>query len=218
MHRRSPAINNHVGGWNQNPTWEQFSALVQATADGVAAPNRTVRRHHTKAALYSAIGSIESFLNITKHAHLKAQGMQDDVIREDIRKPTFAQKVKKWPAELAGCKIATPDAALASIFAWQKLRDEVTHPKVDHSLYDQLAAVELEAMRPIVAEFVVRVLEQRRELYPYWLLGWNFTNGPEHNEPRLINNQQFLFALSSLGFTIPVPASAQMEQWEDRYM
>jgi hypothetical protein len=73
-------------------------------------------------------------------------------------------------------------------------------------------------MRPIVAQFVVRVLEQRRALYPYWLLGWNFTNGPEHNEPKLINNQQFLFAMSRLGFNIPVPASAQMDQWEDHYM
>jgi len=218
MLRNSPAINRHVGGWNQNPTWEHFSSLVQATTDGIAAPNRTVRIQQIKASLYAAIGTLESFLNTTMHAHLKTQGLDDDAIREQIRKPTFAQKVKKWPAELAGKQIDTPDSAMASIFTWQKLRDEVTHPKVDHSLYNQLAAVQIETMRPTIAEFIVRVLQAREEIYPYWLLGWNFTRGPEHNEPTLINNQQFLFAMSHLGFDIPVPASAQMEEWEEHFM
>lgn len=218
MLRNSPAINRHVGGWNQNPTWEHFSSLVQATTDGIAAPNRTVRIQHIKAALYAAIGSLESFLNTTMHAHLKAQGLDEDAIRDQIRKPTFAHKVKKWPADLAGKKIDTPDDTLAAIFTWQKLRDEVTHPKVDHSLYNQLTAVQLETMRPTIAEFIIRVLHARNEIYPYWLLGWNFTPGPEHNEPTLINNQQFLFAMSDLGFNVPVPAAGQMDQWVEHYM
>lgn len=215
----SPAINRHVGGWNQNPTWEHFSSVVQATTEGLAAPNRTVRIHHTKAALYAAIGSIESFINTTMHGQLKAQGLDDDAIRERIRKGTFAHKVKKWPSELAGgATIDTPDETLAAVFEWQKLRDEVTHPKVDHSLYDQLAAVRLETMRTTVAEFIVRLLEARHEIYPYWLLAWNFINGPEANEPLLITNQQFLFALTSLGFDVPVPAAGRMDQWQERFM
>jgi len=214
----SPAINMNIGGWNQNPTWEHFSSLVQATTDGVAAPNRTVRFHHVKAALYAAIGTIESFLNTTMHGHLKAQGLDADAIREHVRKPTFAQKVKKWPTELAGAKVETPDETLAAIFGWQKLRDEVTHPKVDHSLYEQLAAVRLETMRLTVAEFIVRLLEARREIYPYWLLGWNFITGPEHDEPKLIANQQFIFALGDLGFDVPGPAAHAMEQWEAHFM
>lgn len=216
--RRSPAINRHVGGWNQNPTWEHFSSLVQSATDGIAAPNRTVRRQHVKAALYAAIGSIESFLNTTMHAHRKEQGTADDEIRDQIRTTKFAVKVKKWPTELAGKKVETPDDTLAAIFGWQKLRDEVTHPKVDHSLADQLAAVTLETMRPIMAEFIVHLLEARGEIYPYWLLGWNFTNGPEHTEPILINNQQFLFAMRGLGFDVPVPAAGRMQQWEEHFM
>lgn len=196
----SPAINRHVGGWNQNPTWEHFCSLVQATTEGLAAPNRTVRIQHTKAALYAAIGSIESFLNMTMDGHLKAQGLDDDAIRERVRKGMFAHKVKKWPTELAGEKIETPDPILAAIFDWQKLRDEVTHPKVDHTLHNQLAAVHLETMRTTVAEFIVRLLAARHEIYPYWLLAWNFIKGPEANEPLLITNQQFLSVLSSLGF------------------
>ncbi|HEY4640236.1 MAG TPA: hypothetical protein VII75_02745 [Thermoanaerobaculia bacterium] len=214
----SPAINRHVGGWNQNPTWEHFSSLVQATTDGIAAQNRTVRIHHTKAALYAAIGSIESFLNTTMHGELKAQGLDDHAIRERVRKGSFAQKLKKWPTELAGEKIQTPDPTLTAIFDWQKLRDEVTHPKIDHSLYDQLAAVRLETMRVSVAEFIVCLLEARHEIYPWWLLGWNFTKGPEHNEPVLLNSQQFLFALAHLGFNIPVPAAGPMQQWEEHFM
>jgi hypothetical protein len=35
------------------------------------------------------------------HSHLKAQGLDADAIREQIRKPMFAAKVKKWPSELA---------------------------------------------------------------------------------------------------------------------
>lgn len=212
----SPAINHHVGGWNQNPTWEYFRSLVQATTEGLAAPNRTVRLQHIKSALSAAIGSIESFMNTTMHGHLKDQGSDPAAIQDRIRKGMFAEKVKKWPAELTGVKIKPPNKTLEAIFTWQKLRDEVTHPKVDHSLYDQLAAVELQAMRPIVAEFIVRLLEARSEIYPYWLLGWNFTTGPEHNEPFLINNQQFLSAMSSLGFD--VPAANRLQQWEEQFM
>ena len=215
---KSPAINMHVGGWNQNPTWEHFSALVQATTEGVAAPNRTVRHHYVKAALYAAIGSAESFLNTTMYGDLKTQGLDVDAIRDQIRRPTFAAKVKKWSTELAGGKVDTPDETLTAIFSWQKLRDEVTHPKIDHSLYDQLAAVKLDAMRPTVAEFIVRVLEARREIYPYWLLGWNFITGPEHDEAKLISNQQFIFALGDLGFDVPGPAAHSMEQWEAHFM
>ena len=218
MSRHSPAINNNIGGWNQNPAWEHFSALVQATTDGVAAPNRTVRFHHAKAALYAAIGSIESFLNVTMHAHLRSQGLDADAIREHIRKPPFAHKVKKWPTDLAGKKVEASSTTLTSLFGWQKLRDEVTHPKVDHSHYQQLAAVQLDVMRPTIAEFIVHVLHERDEIYPHWLLGWNFTKGPEHNEPILLNNQQFLFALSHLGFDVPVFAANQMRQWEEHFM
>lgn len=134
---KSPAINRHVGGWNQNPTWEHFSSLVQATTDGITAPNRTVRRQHTKAALYAAIGSMESFLNTTMHSHLTEHGATDEDIRNQLRKTTFAAKVKKWPSALGGSTEATPDDTLAAIFSWQKLRDEVTHPKVNHVLYKE---------------------------------------------------------------------------------
>jgi hypothetical protein len=214
----SPAINRNVGGWNQNLTWEHFCSLVQSTTEGLAAPNRTVRIQHTKTALYAAIGSIESFLNTTMHGQLKAQGLDDDAIRERVRKGMFAHKVKKWPTELAGEKIETPAPTLTAIFDWQKLRDEVTHPKVDHTLHAQLAAVHLETMRATVAEFIVRLLAARREIYPYWLLAWNFINGPEANEPLLITNQQFQFALSSLGFDVPVPAAGRMQQWTEHFM
>ncbi|MEA2162241.1 MAG: hypothetical protein QOK37_368 [Thermoanaerobaculia bacterium] len=63
-------------------------------------------------------------------------------------------------------------------------------------------------MRPTAAELIVRVLAARSEIYPYWLLGWNFINAPS-DEPVLINNQQFLFAMSDLGFYIHVPAGRQ---------
>lgn len=76
----------------------------------------------------------------------------------------------------------------------------------------------LEAIRPTVAGFIVRVLEARRELYPYWLLGWNFINASGADEPILIANQQFMFALSHLGFEIPVPAAGRMEQWQEHFM
>jgi len=216
--RKSPAINRHIGGWNQNPTWEYFASLVQATTDGIAAPNWTVRFQHVKAALYAAIGSLESFLNTTMHGHLKEKGVVEDTIRDHLRKPTFAVKVKKWPEELAGTQVPIPDDSLAAIFAWQKLRDEVTHPKVNHSVYGDLAAVALEAMQPVVAGAIVRILEARREIYPYWLLGWNFINEPEADEPILINNQQFMFALCHLGFDVPFPDVGQMEQWEEHFM
>jgi hypothetical protein len=178
----------------------------------------TVRHHHVKAALYSAIGSIESFLNTTLYGDLKAQGVDAEAIREQIRKPSFAVKVKKWPTELAGTKVVTSDETLAAIFAWQKLRDEVTHPKIDHSLYDELAAVKLDPIRPTIAEFIVRVLQARNEIYPYWLLGWNFITGPEHDEPKLISNQQFIFGLGDLGFDVPGPAAHEMEHWESAFM
>jgi len=171
-----------------------------------------------RAALYAAIGCLESFLNTTMHAHLKEQGAAPEQITDHIRKPTFAVKLKKWPTELAGSNIVTPDETLAAIFEWQKLRDEVTHPKVNHSLHNALAGVKLELMRGIVAKFIVHLLEVRRERYPYWLLGWNFIKGPEADEPILINNQQFMFALSDLGFDVPVPAAGQMEQWEQTFM
>jgi hypothetical protein len=57
-----------------------------------------------------------------------------------------------------------------------------------------------------------------KQIYPYWLLGWNFTNGPKHNESILIGNQQFLFAMSTLGFDVPVPGAGRIQQWEERFM
>jgi hypothetical protein len=216
---KSPAINHHVGGWNQNPTWEHFSALVEATTDGLSAPNRTVLLRHVNVALFSGIGSVEAFLNTTMHHDLREQGKTDEAIRDHLRKPTFAQKVKKWPTEFIRSQFAVPDQVLASIFSWQKLRDEITHPKVDHSIYDQLAAVPLGTMRKAIAEYIVRVLEARSERYPYWLLGWNFIgmNG-DHRWPLLINNSQFIFAMRSMGFDVPAGPAQAMEAWEEQYM
>ncbi len=66
------------------------------------------------------------------------------------------------------------------------IRCNLTHPKTSGAdIYQKLEGIDPEAVVRAVAEYCVRFLEVRREVFPYWLLGWNYFN-PRSNAHEII--------------------------------
>jgi len=206
--------------WNVNPTWENFSSLCQESDTALEAKNKFLRYHHLKAALYFGVGSIESFLNEAMRKKLAKEGIEEEKIHRKLKRTQFGEKLEKWPGELSNPSFFTQNNLADLILVYRELRNEITHPKRrDHSIYRDLDGLDIGELVVLVAEFIVGILEKLQEVFPYWLLGWNFVGmGSEKEKPCLINNQQFLHALGALGFNIPPDVDDMAKIWQERNM
>jgi len=202
--------------WNVNTTWHNFSSLCQECQMVLESPNEFLKYHHLRAALYFGLGSIESFLNQAMRGHLQKAGKPEEVIFKKLRRTGLKDKMTKWPTELAISEVEIPTKVISTISKCRDIRDEVTHPKNrDHSIYRELDDLSVGNLNTTVGEFIVLVLQGRGEVFPYWLLSWNFIGmGSDRNHPCFLDNQQFIFALSHLGFEFNVNEPTIGERWQ----
>jgi len=201
--------------WSANPLWENYSSLCQEAYLATQGHNLFIRNHHLKAALYFGIGSIESFLNETMRREMTSCGATEDEIYNALRKPGFAEKLKKWPARLAKQDVSISTDFKELVTYYQDIRNEITHPKrKDHSLYKELDEIKIEEFPALVAEFIIKVIESRKEIFQYWLLGWNQLgmNG-DFTYAFLSNNYEFVKLLRIFGYDIPQDATYD-EGWQ----
>jgi hypothetical protein len=203
--------------WNVDATWEHFSSMVRSEAEARESRSEVHQNHYIRSALYFAIGSIEALLNRQMRQKMKADGADEDMIYETVRKGgSFAEKAKRWPTLIAGSPVDLPGKLLDALAEFNRLRGEVTHEKRrDHSLYLELDTVLLNRrLVPTIAEYIARFMIAKGDSYPYWVHGWNFIglNGnPEW--PMIDNNVQFVYAFQSLGFRTEPPLMDALN-WE----
>jgi hypothetical protein len=210
-----------VWRWNVDPVWHHFSWMLQEAALATTVKGTFARYHHVSACLYFGIGAIEAFLN--KKMRQRFTGIKtEDEIHEMLRSPqaTLMKKVKEWPSILCGVEIEIPAGIVSALDDFRKLRGEITHQKRhDHSLFADLDATQPENLVEAVNSFQVTILEHLKEVFPYWLLGWNYigiNNDPE--APCLINNQQLRYSLRALGEDVPAADYEAALTWEAENM
>lgn len=200
--------------WSTDPVWQNFSSLYREVVAAREAPNEIGKFHHLTAALYFGMSALEAFLNQRMRAHMAPAAREEDIF-DVLRKPRLLDKLKKWPRELVAAEVVGA-ATIERLKLFNEIRGNLTHPKTSgHDIYGELEKVSAGQVLVSVAEFIVGFYEARGEAFPYWLFGWNYLNPrPTAHEIILINNQQFLFSLSALGFGNPASAWGAAQKWE----
>jgi hypothetical protein len=208
-----------VNPWSTDPCWQNFSSLCREAVAAREAPNEIGKFHHLTSSLYFGIASLEAFLNQSMRAHLAARSTEESIF-ERLRKTRFLTKFGQWPKEILQ---ATPSVAASTmdlLRLFNEVRGDLTHPKTrGDDIYRKLETVDPDSVVTGVAEYIVRFLEVRKEVFPYWLLGWNYLNPrPNTHEIWVINNQQFSHSLLSLGFRLPAWEAGPAAAWREQNM
>lgn len=207
---------NSVWRWNVDPVWHHFSWMCQEAALSQTAIGTFNMYRHVSACLYFGVGAIEAFLN--QQMRKRFAGVKTEAeIHDMLRKPRLMDKLTEWPSVLCGVEIVVPEYLVSAINDFRQLRGEVTHQKKhDHSLFTELDTAQPHRLVSAVSQYQVLILEHLKQVFPYWLLGWNYigiNNDP--NTPCLINNQQFRYSLRALGeHHVPAADYYAAGQWE----
>ena len=208
-----------LGHWSAFPAWQNFSSLFREACAAVDAPTNMEKSHHLTASLYFGIAALEAFLNLQMRLHLAPHRTPDEIF-ERLRRSYFRDKLTSWPDEICGRTVPIPDKALESIWLFNDVRGDLTHPKsVGPDIYERLFELEPGSVVDAVAQYIVAFHEARETHYPYWIFGWNYLNPRrDSHEIMLINEQQFCHSLSAIGFDVPAFDFARAAVWQDRYL
>lgn len=191
-----------VWRWNVNPVWENHCAMVQEATLCEESKDDFSRCHHLRACLYFGIGTLESFLNQQIREKLTQEGKSEDKIYKKIRYTGFEEKRKKWVLKICGDDACLPAEYSEVIHDFNILRGDVTHPKDrDHAIYPRLEGCDYKRFVEVITESIVFIFERKNEVFPYWLLGWNYVGfNFDAAWPNLGNNDGFLFSLRNMGY------------------
>jgi len=182
--------------------------------------DEVTKYHHLTAALYFGIAFLEAYFNDRMRAKLNREKKTEDKVYQVLRKTTFKDKLEKWPKLTTGKGLNITNEAKEIVSFANDIRGNLTHPKTrGHHIYEQLEKIDAEKFISAVAQYCVRFCEALDEVFPYWILGWNYRN-PSHEDFSLIliNNQQFLFSLQALGFDNPAADVGWAEAWKRQNM
>lgn len=200
--------------WSTNATWQNFSSLYREVVAAREAPSEIGRFHHLTAALYFGMAALEAFLNQRMRAHMAPTSGEEEIF-EVLRKLRLMDKLRKWPKELVAADVVDTET-IERLKLFNEIRGNLTHPKTSgHDIYVELEKVSPDQVLDSIARYIVGFYEAHGEVFPYWLFGWNYLNPrPNAHEIILINNQQFLFSLSALGFGNPAAAWGAAQKWQ----
>jgi hypothetical protein len=205
--------------WSTDPCWQNFSSLYREVVAAQEAPNEIGKFHHLTSSLYFGIASLEAFINQKMRMHL-AKSADEEQIFKVLREGRIMDKLRKWPKEILSETPAVSAEAMAMLRLFNEIRGDLTHPKKDgHDIYRRLETVDPDSVLIAVAEYIVRFYEVDGEVFPYWLFGWNYLNPrPDTHEIIVINNQQFLHSLLTMGFRVPAWEAGAADQWKEKNM
>jgi len=205
--------------WSINPTWQNFASLYREAAGAREAPNDISKFHHLTAALYFGVATIEAFLNQQMRRSLAATESEERIFHT-LRYTRFVKKFEKWPSTVLGSSPAIAPSTMDLLRLCNDIRGDLTHPKTSgRDIYGKLESINPEALVLAVAEYCVRFLEVRREVFPYWFLGWNYLNPrPNTHEIIVIGGQQFSYSLCNMGYRVPYFEADRSEAWRRQNM
>jgi hypothetical protein len=165
------------------------------------------------------IATIEAFLNQQMRALLAPKESEETIFRL-LRSTRFIRKLEKWPAEIFGTFPDVASATMDLLRLFNDVRGDVTHPKTSgRDVYQKLESINPESVIAAVAEYCVRFLEARREIFPYWFLGWNYLNPrPNTHETIIVGNQQFSCSLANMGYRVPTFDANRADAWRSQNM
>ncbi|WP_156939598.1 hypothetical protein [Desulfocurvus vexinensis] len=207
--------------WNVDPVWSHHASMIKESILSTESCDDFSRHHHLMGCLYFGIGVIESFLNKMMRNVMENELTSEDEIFKHLRKTSFNVKKMKWPSVICGREVHIPDMYMSTIDSCNVLRGEITHPKRrDHSIYRDLEEVGPAAFAEAVTCFIVYIYQEKEEVFPYWLLGWNCVgmNGDVACMELSNNLNGFVWSLARMGL-LEVPAGGHLSEiWEKEYM
>ena len=151
--------------------------------------------------------------------HLSNRANEEQIFKV-LRKSRIMGKLKQWPKEILSKTPAVSAETMEMLRLFNEIRGDLTHPKKNgHDIYRRLETVDPDSVLNAVAEYIVRFYEMAGEVFPYWLLGWNYLSPrPDTHEIIVINNQQFLHSLLTMGFRVPAWEADAADQWKEKNM
>ncbi|OEU70737.1 MAG: hypothetical protein BA863_14725 [Desulfovibrio sp. S3730MH75] len=203
--------------WNVNPVWERHCSMLQEAVLTKESKDDFSRNHHLRACLYFGIGTLEAFLNQQMREILTQEGWSEDKIYKEIRYGKFEEKRKTWIARICGKEVSLPEEYSEVILEFNLIRGDITHPKDrDHAIYPQLENCDYMRFIEVITKSIVFIHENQQEVFPYWLLGWNYV-GFNHDSawPNLRSNSEFLFSLRNMGYSFQ--CSPSMADYSDKW-
>lgn len=205
--------------WAINPAWQNFSSLVREVTAASEAKTGMEKAHHLTASLYFGIAALEAFLNAKMRTFLASTKTENEIFNM-LRKGHIMSKINDWPKKIIGESPDVNKETLDLITFFNEIRGDLTHPKTHgRDIYTKLETVAPATVIDSVTKYIVKYYEAERTRFPYWIFGWNYLNPrPDSHDIILINNQQFMFSLQTLGFRVPASAWADAESWQDRFM
>jgi len=208
--------------WLINPPWQHFSSLFRESVSTKDEPNEFIRYHHLTSTLYFGIAFIEALLNRQYREILEIRGLPEDDIIKTLRDGSggFRKKFNSWPELICGRKIEISEQLIGLVIDINDIRSELTHPKTwGGETYEKLDIIDVGTFVDAVAEFAVALFSGRSFRYPYWIFGWNYV-GPSGSglSPMMINDQQFVHSLASLGLKANPFDAAASNAWRDAHM
>lgn len=206
--------------WLINPPWQHFSSLYRESMAVTEEKNEFVRNHHHTVALYFGISFVEALLNREYRQVLKVGGADDREIYEILRGGKLKDKVRKWPKLICGKEVPVSEEFVALLAEAGDVRNDITHPKTSgHDVYERMERLSIPVFVQSVAEYAVSLAAARGECFPYWLLGWNYvTEEPNSTTPFLINSQQFVHSMESLGEKVSAFDADASDAWRKANM
>ena len=191
--------------WLINPPWMHYSSAVREAAISESEPDGFLKYHHRTAALYFGISFIEAFLNRKMRQVMEARGSPEAEVFKTLRgSAKFREKLKKWPVAISKKDFTISGDLIDTLVSINEVRGDITHAKTSGiSEYEKLEAIDLPSFLTGVAEYAVQLYSSMGEMFPYWLLGWNYVNPHQSSPlPWVINDQQFVHSLAYLGVRI----------------
>lgn len=204
--------------WSSDPCWQNFSSLYREVVSAEDAPNEIGRFHHLTASLYFGIASLEAFINQQMRKYM--QNFDEEEVLKKLRNNKIINKLEKWPKQILNNEISISDDAMEMIKLFNRVRGDLTHPKtIGFDIYGRLEMINPDTVFKSVAEYIVRYYEASAEIFPYWLLGWNYLNPrPDTHEIIVINNQQFMHSLLNMGFRVHAYDATASQNWLENNM
>lgn len=190
--------------WVIEPTWQNFSSMYREAVCAHEATTGMEISHHRMAALYFGIATLECFINREMTRHDLVLDVDHEEIHNKLRNPkaSLKKKLETWPQIITGKCLSLRPETLPRILAINALRGQLTHLKnYWPDTFDDLARTDPIEVVDLVAEYIIALYRAKGELFPYWVLGWNYLNpSRDGHEIALLPYTQFFHSLMSLGY------------------
>lgn len=208
--------------WVLEPTWQNFSSMYREAICAQEATTGMEVSHHRMAVLYFGIAALECFINREMTLRDSSLGLDHEDINKKLRNPKAPLKVKlrTWPEEITGKPLRLRPETMQRILAINDLRGQLTHVKnYWPDIFDELRRIDSMEVVDLVAEYIIAFYQAKGDVFPYWVLGWNYLNpGLAGYDIVLLPYTQFFHSLNSLGYKLECGRPYSGEAYEQEVL